>query len=192
MEGFAYSEAFDGQAEPFARPATYRRRSHGRAPDACPRYNYWVSLLDGRDYPSIEDLDPGDIQDFGPHSVLLDFTAGRDNPATPYIGTAIREECGLADDDQIDLRRPEPLAAVAPDRPLYADHRQPGADRLRGRVRQPARRDHLLPRHPDAVLVRRRHDRFHLRRHQLEGRRRRPPSRGTQVDPGGALPGAEP
>ena len=33
-------------------------------------------------------------------------------------------------------RRAEPVAAVAPDRPLYADHRQPRADRLRGRVRQ--------------------------------------------------------
>jgi hypothetical protein len=68
------------------------RRMHVRA------YNYWCSLLDGRDYPSIEDLEPGDIEDFGPHSVLLDFTEGRDNPATPYIGTAIREECGIGDD----------------------------------------------------------------------------------------------
>ena len=65
------------------------RRMHVRA------YNYWCSLLDGRDYPSIEDLEPGDIADFGPHSVLLDFTAGNDNPATPYIGTAIRTECDL-------------------------------------------------------------------------------------------------
>ena len=68
------------------------RRMHVRA------YNYWCSLLDGRDFPSIEDLEPGDIEDFGPHSVLLDFTEGRDNPATPYIGTAIREECGIGDD----------------------------------------------------------------------------------------------
>ncbi len=68
------------------------RRMHVRA------YNYWASLLEGRDYPSIEDLEPGNIQDFGPHSVLLDFTEGQDNPATPYIGTAIRSECGLADD----------------------------------------------------------------------------------------------
>lgn len=68
------------------------RRMHVRA------YNYWCSLLDGRDYPSIEDLEPGDIQDFGPHSVLLDFTEGADNPATPYIGAAVREECGLGDD----------------------------------------------------------------------------------------------
>jgi hypothetical protein len=36
--------------------------------------------------------------DFEAHSVLLDFTCGRDNPAIPYIGGAIREECGLADD----------------------------------------------------------------------------------------------
>ena len=68
------------------------RRMHVRA------YNYWVSLLQGRDYPSIEDLEPGSITDFAPHSVLLDFTAGRDNPATPYVGTAIRAECGLSDD----------------------------------------------------------------------------------------------
>jgi hypothetical protein len=68
------------------------RRMHVRA------YNYWCSLLEGRDYPSIEDLEPGNIEDFGPHSVLLDFTEGRDNPATPYIGTAIREECGIGDD----------------------------------------------------------------------------------------------
>ena len=34
---------------------TDERRMHVRA------YNYWVSLLDGRDYPSIEDLEPGDV-----------------------------------------------------------------------------------------------------------------------------------
>jgi len=67
------------------------RRMHVRA------YNYWVSLLNGRDYPSIEDLEPGEVGDFANHSVLLDFTAGRDNPATPYVGAAIREECGLDD-----------------------------------------------------------------------------------------------
>ena len=68
------------------------RRMHVRA------YNYWVSLLDGRDYPSIEDLEPADVTDFATHSVLLDFTAGRDDPATPYVGSAIRAECGLPAD----------------------------------------------------------------------------------------------
>ena len=70
---------------------TDERRMHVRA------YNYWVSLLEGRDYPSIEDLEPGEVSDFAAHSVLLDFTQGGDNPATPYIGAAIREECGLGE-----------------------------------------------------------------------------------------------
>src|SRR5688572_8707580 len=70
------------------------RRMHVRA------YNYWVSLLGGRDYPLIEDLEPANLTDFAPNSVLLDFTGGRDDPATSYIGTAIREECGLDDNVQ--------------------------------------------------------------------------------------------
>ena len=65
------------------------RRMHVRA------YNYWVSLLHGRDYPSIEDLDPGSIDDFGPHSVLVDFSAGPENPAIPFVGRALREQGGI-------------------------------------------------------------------------------------------------
>src|SRR6476469_1592020 len=68
------------------------RRMHVRA------YNYWVSLLSDRDFPSIEDLEPGEVSDFAETSVLLDFTCGGDNPAIPYVGTAIREECALEDD----------------------------------------------------------------------------------------------
>jgi hypothetical protein len=71
---------------------TDERRMHVRA------YNYWASLLDGRDFPSIEDLEPENVRDFASNSVLLDFTCGRDNPAIPYIGPAIRDECGLDDD----------------------------------------------------------------------------------------------
>src|ERR1043165_7220330 len=71
---------------------TDERRMHVRA------YNYWVSLLEGRDFPSIEDLEPDDVADFSPHSLLLDFTCGSENPAMPYLGTAIRDECGLDDD----------------------------------------------------------------------------------------------
>ena len=71
---------------------TDERRMHVRA------YNYWVSLLHDRDFPSIEELEPGEVEDFASNSVLLDFTCGRDNPAIPYVGTAIREECALDDD----------------------------------------------------------------------------------------------
>ena len=105
----AHGHAFDGPDEPAGAPepppldiGTDERRMHVRA------YNRWVSLLDGRDFPSIEDLDPASITDFAPNSVLLDFTAGRDNPATPYIGAAIRDECGIVDEirhiDQVPSR----------------------------------------------------------------------------------------
>jgi hypothetical protein len=102
MDNYAdHPGAFDGPAEPSEAAAeaattlaigTDERRMHVRA------YNYWVSLLGGRDFPSIEDLDPANITDFAPNSVLLDFTGGGDNPATPYIGTAIRTECDLGED----------------------------------------------------------------------------------------------
>ncbi|WEK43860.1 MAG: hypothetical protein P0Y64_03250 [Candidatus Sphingomonas colombiensis] len=65
------------------------RRMHVRA------YNHWVSLLKGRAYPSIEDLDPTGIADFGAHSVLLDFTRGIDDPEIQFLGRALREECDL-------------------------------------------------------------------------------------------------
>jgi len=71
---------------------TDERRMHVRA------YNYWVSLLEGRDFPSIEDLESDDVQDFSAHSVLLDFTCSPENPAIPYVGALIRDECGLDDD----------------------------------------------------------------------------------------------
>ena len=71
---------------------TDERRMHVRA------YNYWVSLLAGRDFPSIEDLESTDVGDFSSNSVLLDFTCSPDNPAIPYVGSAIRDECAFEDD----------------------------------------------------------------------------------------------
>ncbi|WP_347717598.1 hypothetical protein [Sphingomonas sp.] len=88
---FTVDEPVDGPGDDLsAMIGVDERRMHVRA------YNYWVSLLESRDFPSIEDFEPDSVADFAPHSVLLDFTAGRDNPATPYIGSAIRGECGLS------------------------------------------------------------------------------------------------
>src|SRR3954468_13416064 len=65
------------------------RRMHVRA------YNYWVSLLAGRAYPAIHDVDPHNIEDFGPHSVLLDFSRDAEDPEIAFLGRALRVECGL-------------------------------------------------------------------------------------------------
>ncbi len=65
------------------------RRMHIRA------YNYWASLLGDRSLPSIEDLNPAEIQDFGSHSVLLDFTSGIDDPSIAFLGTALAAQCDV-------------------------------------------------------------------------------------------------
>lgn len=65
------------------------RRMHVRA------YNYWVSLLDGRPYPSIGDVDPHTLDDFGPNSVLLDFSKNENDPEIAFLGRALREECDV-------------------------------------------------------------------------------------------------
>lgn len=68
---------------------TDERRMHVRA------YNHWASLLNGRAYPSVEDLHPEDGVDFAAHSVLLDFTAGSASPSISWLGQKLRAECDL-------------------------------------------------------------------------------------------------
>jgi hypothetical protein len=57
-------------------------------------YNHWASQLGERNFPAIEDLDPSGLGDFGPYSVLLDFTAGIEDPAIQYLGAELAQECG--------------------------------------------------------------------------------------------------
>ncbi len=67
------------------------RRMHVRA------YNFWAGLLGERQFPSVEDLEPESDEDFGPNSVLLDFTDGVENPTIQFLGRALREECEIDD-----------------------------------------------------------------------------------------------
>jgi hypothetical protein len=90
--------SWDAPDEDSAHPATRRdlppeaigqdeRRMQVRA------YNHWASLLGDRMFPHIDDLDPADLPDFGPYSVLLDFTLGLDNPAVRFLGDRLAREC---------------------------------------------------------------------------------------------------
>ncbi|CAN1543885.1 hypothetical protein MCEREM21A_01887 [Sphingomonadaceae bacterium] len=71
-------------------------------------YNFWTAQLGEGNYPNIEELDPGSVDDFRDFSVLLDFTSGIENPSIQFLGAALRRECGLADDigylDQVPSR----------------------------------------------------------------------------------------
>jgi len=70
------------------------RRMHVRA------YNFWAGLLGERQFPNVEDLTPETDDDFGPNSVLLDFTDGVEDPAIQFLGDALRKECDVGDDIQ--------------------------------------------------------------------------------------------
>ncbi|MCB2085900.1 MAG: hypothetical protein H6919_01805 [Sphingomonadaceae bacterium] len=73
---------------PPASIGTDERRMQVRA------YNHWAGLLGDRSFPSIEDLEPETLTDFGPFSVLLDFSTGIEDPAIQFLGEQLAEECG--------------------------------------------------------------------------------------------------
>jgi hypothetical protein len=59
-------------------------------------YNYWASLLAGRDFPSVADLNANDIESFRDTSILLDFSRDINKPVLRYVGKLLRDECGLS------------------------------------------------------------------------------------------------
>src|SRR5688572_14715813 len=62
-------------------------------------YNHWASLLEDRNFPAIEDLEPDNLPDFGPYSVLLDFSTGIENPGISYLGDKLSLECGVGGEE---------------------------------------------------------------------------------------------
>jgi hypothetical protein len=96
--GDSADRGWDASEEESADPATRRdlppesigqdeRRMQVRA------YNHWASLLGERMFPNIEDLEPAHLPDFGPYSVLLDFSLGINNPVVRFLGETLAAEC---------------------------------------------------------------------------------------------------
>ena len=88
-EGYDDDSADDAVMDARHSFGTDERRMHVRA------YNFWASLLGDTSLPSVEDLNPAEIEDFGSQSVLLDFTSGMENPAISFLGDALAQECGI-------------------------------------------------------------------------------------------------
>ena len=101
---------------------TDERRMHVRA------YNYWASLLEGRDFPVHRGSGPGECPGLRRHTACFSISpAAAKIPAFPYIGAGDPRRMRPRRRHSNDRRRSEPLAAVASYRPLHADHRQPRA-----------------------------------------------------------------
>ncbi|HAU22230.1 MAG TPA: hypothetical protein DCS24_06490 [Erythrobacter sp.] len=57
-------------------------------------YNHWAGMLGDRKFPAVEELEPQNLEDFGPYSVLLDFSLGIEDPAIQFLGDKLAAECG--------------------------------------------------------------------------------------------------
>jgi hypothetical protein len=95
-ESDSYDHVGDDDADRRVPPDTIgqdERRMQVRA------YNHWASLLEDRNLPSIEDLEPENLPDFGPYSVLLDFSSGIEDPGINFLGEKLAIECDVGDDE---------------------------------------------------------------------------------------------
>ncbi len=91
-QSYVSYEAEDSAIEPPPSISGDERRMQVRA------YNFWTGQLNDKNYPSVEELNPEQVDDFRPYSVLLDFTSGVENPSIQYLGDALRGECGIGED----------------------------------------------------------------------------------------------
>ena len=64
--------------------AAAERRKHASV------FNYWLSIRGDRLFPPIRDLDPLEISDAGPWSVLLEMIGGGDDAVVRHLGQAIK------------------------------------------------------------------------------------------------------
>jgi hypothetical protein len=64
--------------------AASERRKHATV------YNYWLSIRGDRHFPPIRDLDPLEISDAGPFSVLMELIGGGEDADIRHLGQAIK------------------------------------------------------------------------------------------------------
>ncbi|MBO6528259.1 MAG: hypothetical protein JJ970_08190 [Erythrobacter sp.] len=85
-------EESDADIEPPPSPVGQdERRMQVRA------YNHWASQLGDLNFPHIDDLEPGALEDFGPYSLLLDLSDDIEDPRVGFVGTELAAECGHDD-----------------------------------------------------------------------------------------------
>ena len=80
--------------------------------------NYWLSIRGDKEFPPLHDLDPLEISDAGPHSVLLELISGGHDAEVRHIGEALRDEG--RPERIIDAATPSVLASIAKKLPIVA------------------------------------------------------------------------
>jgi len=95
-------------------------------------FNYWLSIRGNRDFPPIRDLDPLEISDAGPWSLLLEMIGGGEDAVVKHLGQAIRDEVEV--ERIADAAAPSLLHCIHAKLPIVAACRQAYAfeDRFEG------------------------------------------------------------
>ena len=80
--------------------------------------DYWLSIRGGKEFPALHDLDPLQISDAGPSSILLELIGGGQDAAIRHLGDALKAD--VAVDRIIDAANPSILACIAKKLPIVA------------------------------------------------------------------------
>jgi len=85
-------------------------------------FNYWLSIRGTRHFPAIRDLDPLEISDAGPFSVLMEMIGGGEDAEIRHIGHAIR--AGVEANRISEVPSPSLLSCIHAKLPIVAASRQ--------------------------------------------------------------------
>jgi hypothetical protein len=96
--------------------AAAERRKHATV------FNYWLSIRGDRHFPPIRDLDPLEISDAGPASVLLELIGGGEDADIRHLGQAIK--AGIKVERIGEAPKPSLLSCIAKQLPLISNSRQ--------------------------------------------------------------------
>ena len=80
--------------------------------------NYWLSIRGDKEFPPLHDLDPLEISDAGPSSILLELASGGHDAQVRHMGEALGAEAKV--EQIIDAPSPSVLASIAKKLPLVA------------------------------------------------------------------------
>jgi hypothetical protein len=96
--------------------APAERRKHASV------FNYWLSIRRDRQFPPIRDLDPLEISDAGPFSLLLEMIGGGEDAEIRHVGHAIKG--GIEAEKVGEAPNPSLLSCVASRLPVVAACRE--------------------------------------------------------------------
>ncbi|HZU50609.1 MAG TPA: hypothetical protein VE968_01905 [Sphingomicrobium sp.] len=80
--------------------------------------NYWLSVRGDKEFPPLHDLDPLELSDAGPSSILLELISGGHDAEIRHLGEALREEAWP--ERIIDAPNPSVLSCIAKKLPIVA------------------------------------------------------------------------